>query len=95
MLKKIAEKKGINSLQIDSILKSIDAKKTSIDTLKRTSTSLQERNKDFHISSGMMDSRTAYAISLYAKISNITWDYNTEMDHLTGIPYIPYIPYIP
>lgn len=84
MLKKIAEKKGINSLQIDSILKSIDAKKTSIDTLKRTSTSLQERNKDFHISSGMMDSRTAYAISLYAKISNITWDYNTEMDHLTG-----------
>lgn len=28
----------------------------------------------------MMDSRTAYALSLYTKISNITWNYESTED---------------
>jgi hypothetical protein len=84
ILKKITEKKNINSLQIDSLLKGIDAKKTDIEKMKKTSMGLQDRMKNYNVSTEMMDSRTAYAISLYAKMTNITWDYSADKDHLTG-----------
>lgn len=39
----------------------------------------------------MADSRTAYAISLYSKISNINWDYQAPPGHLVGCKYLLHV----
>ena len=53
-----------------------------------TAASLKDRAAEFSMSTDMADSRTAYAISLYAKISNITWDYSINNGKLGGCKFI-------
>lgn len=83
LLAKLSAKDGINQ-QLDAISKQIDTKKNNIRKLTTTALSLKERSSEFTLSSDMADSRTAYAISLYAKISNITWDYSAPNGKLAG-----------
>ena len=52
--------------------------------------SLKEREKEFQISNDIADSRTAYALSLYSKISNITWDYKVQSGRLAGCKYFSF-----
>jgi hypothetical protein len=82
-LAKLSAKEGINQ-QLEAISKQIDTKKNNITKLTTTALSLKERSSEFTLSSDMADSRTAYAISLYAKISNITWDYAAPSGKLAG-----------
>lgn len=82
-LKKLSNKENL-AAQVDGLLKAIDMKKTNVSKMTSTALSLKERANDFTISSEMADSRTAYAISLYAKISSITWDYKASPGTLNG-----------
>ena len=82
-MKKLSEKENLQS-QMDSLLKDIDTKRTQIMKLTDTCLSLQERTQEFKLNSTITDSRTAYAISLYSKISNITWNYQAPANHLSG-----------
>ena len=50
-------------------------KKLQISKIQAINTSLQERSQEYHVGGTMVDSRTAYALSLYSKISNISFDY--------------------
>ena len=45
---------------------------------------LREKGAEYTLSSQIADSRTAYALSLYAKISNITWDYEAPSGKIAG-----------
>lgn len=82
-LKKLSYKDNL-SKELDTMSKVIDTKKQNITKLASTGLSLKERASEFTLSSDMADSRTAYAISLYAKISNITWDYSAPAGKLAG-----------
>lgn len=48
---------------------------------------LREKGAEYTLSSQIADSRTAYALSLYAKISNITWDYQATPGKIAGCKY--------
>ena len=48
---------------------------------------LREKGAEYNLSSQISDSRTAYALSLYAKISNITWDYEAPPGRIAGCKY--------
>jgi len=82
-LKRISNKENLLQ-QIDTISRNIDTKRQNIAKMSTTTFSLKERGGEFNLSTEMADSRTAYAISLYAKISNISWDYKSASGHLTG-----------
>ena len=48
---------------------------------------LREKGAEYTLSSQIADSRTAYALSLYAKISNITWDYEAPPGKIAGCEF--------
>lgn len=48
------------------------------------SLALHEKGAEYTLSSQIADSRTAYALSLYAKISNITWNYDAAPGRIAG-----------
>lgn len=83
LLKKMSNKENLTQ-QNEATAKLIDVKKQNIMKMTNTGLSLKERANEFIVSSDMADSRTAYAISLYAKISNITWDYKAPQGKLQG-----------
>ena len=64
--------------QIESIQEIVDSKRENITKMAAQTITLRERSSECITSSQMADSRTAYALTLYAKISNITWDYKTS-----------------
>lgn len=82
-LKKILDKEN-NQKKLDNLVRDIESKRNNIVKLSDTCVTLQERTQEFKVNSSIADSRTAYAISLYAKISNITWDYSAPPGHLAG-----------
>ncbi|RYG64682.1 hypothetical protein EON64_13480 [archaeon] len=73
-LRKLADKENILS-QTESIFQQIEVKNQSLAKLQQTASGLKQRTEDLSLSASMTDSRTAYAISLYSRISNISWDY--------------------
>ena len=77
------EKENI-SAQIDQLREIIDTKRENISKMASQAIVLQERTQECSSGSAIADSRTAYALSLYAKISNITWDYTAPMGRLAG-----------
>ncbi|KAJ1425073.1 hypothetical protein B484DRAFT_480387 [Ochromonadaceae sp. CCMP2298] len=82
-MRKLSNKENLTS-QTDSLAKNIDLKRQNVTKMAATGLSLKERASEFSISADMADSRTAYAISLYAKVSNITWDYKAAPGKLAG-----------
>ena len=83
LLKKVSNKDQLVQ-QNEAMSKLIDVKKQNVMKMTNTGLSLKERANEFIVSCDMADSRTAYAISLYAKISNITWDYKAPQGRLAG-----------
>lgn len=71
----LTEKENVNR-QYESLREIIDSKHERIKDLA------QSRVENAQAAVGpadvMMDSRTAYALSLYTKISNITWNYEND-----------------
>jgi len=73
--KYITGKENVNA-QIESTRSVIDGKRENIARMATQSLTLKEKTCEFEgPSSDLSDSRTAYALSLYAKISNIAWNY--------------------
>ncbi len=84
----MSEKENIHQ-QIDHILHTMEQKKANVTKLQSSSQQLQDRAHEFTMTSAMADSRTAYAITLYSKISNITWNYAAGDNHLAGCKCLP------
>lgn len=78
-----AEKENVSS-QIEQLREIINSKRENITKLASQAIVLQERSLECSAGSQLADSRTAYALSLYAKISNITWDYKGSSHLLAG-----------
>ena len=83
--KYVADKENVSS-QIDATRTSIDSKRENIATMARQALQHKEKAAEFDApSADLTDSRTAYALSLYAKISNIAWNYDKSVPgHLAG-----------
>ncbi len=74
--KYIIDKENISTL-IDTTRDTIDNKRDNIASLATQALVLKEKAADFDgPTSDLTDSRTAYALSLYAKITNIAWNYD-------------------
>eukprot|EP01035_Chromulina_nebulosa_P027708 gene27708-36468_t len=89
-LKKVSNKENLNS-QMDSLLHAIDEKKQRIDALHNSHASLMQQLQDARSGqhqSAAVDSRTVYALSLYSKISNITWEYGSSPETLSTFSYV-------
>ncbi len=76
------------SLKINIVSGAIEQKCSVIseivnDTLKNQSTISEYENVNI-----LNESRTVYALSLYSKVSNISWDYASPSDHLCGCKYM-------
>ena len=78
-----ANKENIGA-QIEQLHQIIDSKRENITKMASQAIVLQERSGECSAGSQSADSRTAYALSLYAKISNITWDYKAPQGVLAG-----------
>jgi uncharacterized coiled-coil protein SlyX len=72
---------------IHQLIQAIAEKKALIAKQSTMGQVLEERMQEYSLNSTMADSRTAYAISLYTKISNITWNYNAPHGHLAGCKF--------
>lgn len=70
--------------QVEQLRQIIDSKRENISKMASQTIVLQERSSECSAGSQLADSRTAYALSLYAKISNITWDYKAPAGKLAG-----------
>ena len=79
----IRDKENVSS-QLDSLRDMLDSKREAISKLAKNALNLKEKASELETSGNLCDSRTAYALSLYAKISNITWDYNAPSGKLAG-----------
>jgi hypothetical protein len=74
--KYVSDKENVSS-QIDITRTTIDSKREAIAHMATQALALKEKAAEFDgPSADLSDSRTAYALSLYAKISNIAWNYD-------------------
>ena len=71
----VKDKENVTS-QIDNMRENVDKKRENIAKMASQALQLKQKASDYNNSDDLTDSRTAYALSLYAKISNITWEYN-------------------
>ena len=78
-----AEKENLGS-QIEQLREIVNTKRENITKMASQAIILKERSSECSAGSQLADSRTAYALSLYAKISNISWDYKAPDTRLAG-----------
>ena len=83
-LEKFRDEKENASRQVDSLRKKMDEKREKIASLAQQTLSMMGKCKEAGVDTEMANSRTAYALSLYAKISNIAWDYKAPAGKLAG-----------
>ena len=77
------DKENVTS-QVENLRATLDAKREKIATLAKQALNMMEKCSEATVSSQLADSRTAYALSLYAKISNISWDYKAPSGKTAG-----------
>ena len=63
------------------------AKQDSITKIHNKAQILHEKGEEFSRQNQSEDTKTTYALSLYSKISNISWDYDSPNGHLTGCAF--------
>lgn len=73
---------------VNSIRENTDNKRENISKMAEQALVLREKGAEYTLSSQINDSRTAYALSLYSKISNITWDYDAPPGKIAGCKFI-------
>lgn len=71
-------------MHLNKLRDQIDTKKESFKNIHSQCEEMKEKISECKSTMKLEDSRTAYAISLYSKISNITWDYNSSEAKLVG-----------
>ena len=69
---------------LENVREITDKKRENITKMAAQALALREKGSEYTLSSQIADSRTAYALSLYAKISNITWDYDAPAGKIAG-----------
>jgi len=83
-LEKYRQDKENVAKQVESLRNALDEKREKIANIAQQTLSTMEKCSETQLSSQMADSRTAYALSLYAKISNIAWDYKAKSGTIAG-----------
>lgn len=83
-LEKYRDEKENVAKQVENLRNALDGKREKISDVAQKTLSTMEKCSETQLSSQMADSRTAYALSLYTKISNITWDYNAKSGTIAG-----------
>lgn len=83
-LEKFIRDKENVSAQLEATRSALDAKREAIAKLAKTALQLRDKASELEATGALGDSRTAYALSLYAKISNVTWDYSAPSGKLAG-----------
>jgi hypothetical protein len=78
-----ADKENV-AAAVEEMQSELDGKRNNISELAQDALKLMEKCSETQTESQMADSRTAYALSLYAKISNIAWDYKAGANKLAG-----------
>ena len=86
-LEKLVQDRESIGVNLDSIRDATDSKRENISKMAAQALALREKGAEYTLSSQIADSRTAYALSLYAKISNITWDYEAAPGKIAGCTY--------
>ena len=81
--KLVADREAVGN-HLDTIRATTDSKRENISKMAAQTLALREKGSEYTLSSQISDSRTAYALSLYAKISNITWDYDAPSGKIAG-----------
>ena len=90
-IEKIDKEYNTTLLEIDSLRESLESIRDNILHLERECQIIQNKNLMNEMSVPMIDTRTSYALSLYSKISNISWDYSSNSIHiLEGCKYSKY-----
>jgi hypothetical protein len=69
----------------ESLRKEIDGMREKITETATTSLEMKNKISEVNMCSHLEDSRTAYALSLYAKISKITWKYKAGAGKIAGV----------
>lgn len=83
-LEKYRDDKENVARQVENLRNALDEKREKISGIAQQTLKTMEKCSETQLSSQMADSRTAYALSLYTKISNITWDYTAKSGTIAG-----------
>jgi hypothetical protein len=83
-LEKLISEREVVGIHLQNIRQATDNKRENISKMAAQALALREKGAEYTLSSQIADSRTAYALSLYAKISNITWDYQATPGKIAG-----------
>jgi hypothetical protein len=86
-LEKLISEREVVGVHLQNIRQATDNKRENISKMAAQALALREKGAEYTLSSQIADSRTAYALSLYAKISNITWDYQATPGKIAGCKY--------
>jgi hypothetical protein len=87
-LEKVVGEKENMASHLENIREITDKKRENITKMAAQALALREKGSEYTVSSQIADSRTAYALSLYAKISNITWDYDAPTGKIAGCEWL-------
>ena len=87
-LEKMAVEKENLVTSINECHTAIDAKVSEISNIANTALGMQEQMSDLEMDESLMQSRTSHALSLYSKVSNISWDYTAPPGVLAGCTYL-------
>lgn len=81
--KYIADKENVHA-QLESLRSLLDSKRENISKMALTAVQLREKSDELTATTLQADTRTSYALSLYTKVSNITWNYSVPAGKLAG-----------
>jgi hypothetical protein len=93
-LEKLSADKENLSLAVNEEQRIVSEKTQDITRIAQDTLALKEETTHIALTERMTESRTSYALSLYSKISNISWDYTATAsgDRLAGCEYGNHLP---
>jgi len=81
--KYMGDKENVHA-QLESLRGLLDMKRENISKMALTAVQLREKSDELTATTLQADTRTSYALSLYTKVSNITWNYSVPPGKLAG-----------
>ena len=89
-LQEMATEKENIEQSINKIRDHVENKRINVTKLASTSLTLKSQADELESNKQLNDSRTAYAVSLYATVTGIEWDYSAPSHVLAGRTSINY-----
>ncbi len=84
LLKTYQAQKGVLAQEISHYQAELEMSADQIRQMADESSRVKEKIAEYEEECAQQDNRTAYAVSLYSKISNINWDYSHPPGILAG-----------